>query len=48
MTGLFFESRIRYTRGEMVLRDQRFWYLDLIPVRSHHRRTCVCVSGLRD
>jgi len=32
--GPVFESRIRYTRGEMVLRDQRFWYLDLIPVRS--------------
>lgn len=31
--GPVFGSAIRYTRGETVLRDQRFWYLDLIPVR---------------
>lgn len=31
--GPVFENRIRHARGEMVLRDQRFWYLDLIPVR---------------
>jgi len=29
--GPFFENRIGVTRGEMVLRDQRFWYLDLVP-----------------
>jgi len=29
--GPLFENRIRHTRGEVVLRDQRFWYLDLIP-----------------
>jgi len=29
--GPIFENGIRHTRGEMVLRDQRFWYLDLIP-----------------
>jgi uncharacterized protein (TIGR00290 family) len=29
--GPVFENGIRHTRGEMVLRDQRFWYLDLIP-----------------
>lgn len=32
--GPVFENAIRHARGEMVLRDQRFWYLDLIPVRS--------------
>jgi uncharacterized protein (TIGR00290 family) len=31
--GPIFENGIRHTRGEMVLRDQRFWYLDLIPIR---------------
>ena len=31
--GPVFKNRIRHTRGEVVLRDQRFWYLDLIPVR---------------
>ena len=29
--GHVFKNRIRHMRGEMVLRDQRFWYLDLIP-----------------
>ena len=29
--GPVFKNWIRHTRGEMVLRDQRFWYLDLVP-----------------
>jgi len=30
--GPVFEDMIRLMRAELVLRDQRFWYLDLIPV----------------
>lgn len=29
--GPVFKNWLRHTRGEMVLRDQRFWYLDLVP-----------------
>lgn len=43
--GPVFENAIRHTRGEMVLRDQRFWYLDLIPVRCTTERQAVACEG---
>ena len=30
--GPIFEKRVSYIKGEVVLRDDRFWYCDLIPV----------------
>jgi uncharacterized protein (TIGR00290 family) len=43
--GPVFESRIRHTRGEKVLRDQRFWYLDLIPVHCTTGGHAVACQG---
>jgi uncharacterized protein (TIGR00290 family) len=30
--GPIFKKRVLYTKGEVVLRDNRFWYCDLIPI----------------
>lgn len=30
--GPIFQKRVSYTKGEVVLRDSRFWYCDLIPI----------------
>jgi uncharacterized protein (TIGR00290 family) len=30
--GPIFEKRVPYTKGEIVLRDNRYWYCDLIPI----------------
>jgi uncharacterized protein (TIGR00290 family) len=30
--GPIFKKRVLYTKGEVVLRDSRFWYCDLIPI----------------
>ena len=30
--GPIFKKRVSYTKGEVVLRDSRFWYCDLIPI----------------
>ena len=43
--GPVFKNAIRHTRGELVLRDQRFWYLDLIPVRCSTEGQTVACEG---
>ena len=30
--GPIFQKRVSYTKGEVALRDSRFWYCDLIPI----------------
>jgi uncharacterized protein (TIGR00290 family) len=30
--GPIFQKRVSYTKGEVVLRDNRYWYCDLIPI----------------
>jgi len=30
--GPIFKKRVSYTKGEVILRDSRFWYCDLIPI----------------